>query len=114
MGYGSRAIQLLVRYYGGDIGPLTSDPKAARAAAAAASAAASTAATGTSLLTEALGPRIGLPPLLLSLTQRRAEPLHWLGAAFGLTEPLHAFWRKSGFHPVYLRQSTNDVTGDII
>jgi hypothetical protein len=63
------------------------------------------------LLSEELRPRAGLPPLLVNLADRPAERLHYLGTSFGLTQPLLAFWRKSAFRPVYIRQTPSDVTG---
>jgi len=61
-------------------------------------------AEGGGLLNETIAPRAALPPLLQTLAQRPPEPLHWLGASFGITEPLYGFWHKAGFRPVYLRQ----------
>jgi tRNA(Met) C34 N-acetyltransferase TmcA len=43
--------------------------------------------------------------------ERRPEPLQYLGASFGLTQPLLNFWRRGGYQPVYLRQTASDVTG---
>ena len=65
-----------------------------------------------SLLTENLKPRSGLPPLLTSLADRRPEKLQYLGASFGLTQDLYSFWRKSGYLPVYLRQTPSEITGE--
>ena len=53
-----------------------------------------------------------MPPLLLKLTERQAERLDYLGVSFGATEQLVKFWRKSGYVPVYLRQTANDLTGE--
>ena len=115
MGYGSRAVQQLVHYYQGDVTPEPLAPSA-KASAAAAKAAAKAAKAGGGggggLLSEEIAPRCELPPLLLSLTQRPAERLHWLGASFGITEPLFGFWHRNGFLPVYLRQTKNEVTGE--
>ncbi|GAB4815551.1 hypothetical protein N2152v2_002597 [Parachlorella kessleri] len=63
------------------------------------------------LLSEQLAPRAGLPPLLVNLTDRPAERLHYLGTSYGLTQQLYNFWKKAGFRPVYLRQTPSDVTG---
>ena len=55
----------------------------------------------------------GLPPLLTPLRgSRRPEPLHWVGAAFGLTPELHSFWSRVGFLPLYLRQTPTPTTGE--
>jgi tRNA(Met) C34 N-acetyltransferase TmcA len=43
--------------------------------------------------------------------ERRPEPLQYLCASFGLTQPLLNFWRRGGYQPVYLRQTASDVTG---
>ena len=110
MGYGSRALDLLTHYYQGDVRPLK--PPAAAAPRAAAGGAGADGATAGGLLHETIAPRAKLPPLLLTLEQRPPEPLHWLGASFGITAPLYGFWHKGGFRPVYLRQTKNEVTGE--
>ena len=61
--------------------------------------------------TEVVQPRSGLPPLLQRLEERKPENLQWLGVSYGLTQQLFTFWKRSGFHPVYLRQGPSDVTG---
>ncbi len=38
--------------------------------------------------------------------------MDYIGVAFGLTLQLYNFWKKSGFEPVYLRQTRNDITGE--
>ena len=40
------------------------------------------------LLTEKIVPRKKLPPLLLKLSERRAEQLDYLGVSFGMTGQL--------------------------
>ncbi|XP_017775661.1 PREDICTED: RNA cytidine acetyltransferase isoform X2 [Nicrophorus vespilloides] len=64
------------------------------------------------LLEETIEPRKKLPPLLLKLNERQPEKLDYLGVSYGLTEPLLKFWKRAGFVPVYLRQTTNDLTGE--
>lgn len=34
------------------------------------------------------------------------------GVSFGLTQQLYNFWHKSGFEPLYLRQSASETTGE--
>ncbi|KAI9228510.1 MAG: GNAT acetyltransferase 2-domain-containing protein [Piptocephalis tieghemiana] len=53
-----------------------------------------------------------LPPLLNKLERIRAPRLNWVGVSYGLTASLHKFWKKSGFTPVYLRQTPNELTGE--
>ena len=66
---------------------------------------------GGGLLEERVAPRAGLPPLLVPLADRPPEALQWLGASFGLTQPLFNFWSRGGYAPVYLRQTASDITG---
>ncbi|CAM6087692.1 unnamed protein product [Calypogeia fissa] len=110
-GYGSQAIQLLARYYEGQLAnlmeekdelvPLENSNKAAEAAA-----------KEVSLLEENIKPRKDLPPLLIKLQDRKPEKLHYLGVSFGLTQSLFNFWQKLNFLPVYIRQTANDITGE--
>ena len=98
MGYGSRALELLASYYQGDITNLSEveDEEDIR----------QDAIESASLLTEEIKPRKNLPPLLLPLKDRKAERLHYLGVSFGVTQQLYTFWKKAGYIPVYLRQTT--------
>ena len=64
------------------------------------------------LLTETIEPKQKLPPLLMKLNERKCERLDYLGVSFGLTNDLLRFWKKSLFLPVYLGQTTNDLTGE--
>ncbi|CAN0512075.1 unnamed protein product, partial [Discosporangium mesarthrocarpum] len=61
---------------------------------------------------ERLKPRKKLPPLLVPAGQRRPERLHWLGASFGVTGSLLKLWRRVGCRLVYLRQTSNELTGE--
>lgn len=47
--------------------------------------------------------------LLLKLSERKPERLDYLGVSFGLTGPLLKFWKKAGFVPVYLRYDECDL-----
>ena len=115
MGYGSRALELLTKYYSGDITSIREeddDGGPSPSGADAAAAAAADPGGGGDLLTERLRPRSGLPPMLTHLTDRAPERLAWLGTAFGLTEGLHNYWAKAGLVPIYLRQTANDLTSE--
>lgn len=113
-GYGTRALEVLRRYYEGDIADLleADDEAPGKSAANGGSSAGNGASNGHGLLEEQLKPRQGLPPLLTNLADRPAERLHYLGTSFGLTQQLYSFWRKNLYLPVYLRQNTSDVTGE--
>ncbi|XP_034241664.1 RNA cytidine acetyltransferase [Thrips palmi] len=105
MGYGARALDLLKRYYEGSMPCLDEDAQVEQEISSAP-------AEDLGLLEESIEPRKSLPPLLLKLTERRPEKLSYIGVSFGLTLPLLKFWKKAGFVPVYLRQTTNDLTGE--
>ncbi|KAJ1946835.1 N-acetyltransferase 10 [Kickxella alabastrina] len=53
-----------------------------------------------------------LPALFLKLAEKRPTRLHWLGVSYGLTQSLHKFWRRANYVPVYMRQTSNDLTGE--
>uniref|UniRef100_A0A2P2I1E9 RNA cytidine acetyltransferase n=1 Tax=Hirondellea gigas TaxID=1518452 RepID=A0A2P2I1E9_9CRUS len=52
------------------------------------------------------------PPLLSPLKERPAEPLHYLGVAYGVTQQLLTFWKRLGFTLVYISQVCNKLTGE--
>lgn len=64
------------------------------------------------LLNEIIGPRKNIPPLLRRLHERPAETLDYLGVSFGLTQGLYNFWNRLGFLPLYMRLTPNDLTGE--
>ena len=82
MGYGTRAMQLLIDYYSGricssiqvsadaEVGVVTMDAESA------------------GLLHEVIAPRQSLPPLLSELGERKPESLDYVGVCFGLTSEL--------------------------
>ncbi|XP_046430108.1 RNA cytidine acetyltransferase [Neodiprion fabricii] len=106
MGYGTRALQLLKQYYEMKIPNI--DEKVEEPI----TEISHVQVDEVSLLKETVEPRNSLPPLLLKLSERRPEPLDYIGVSFGLTEPLLKFWKRANFVPVYLRQTTNDLTGE--
>lgn len=105
MGYGARALQILQQYYEFKIPSIDDDAPPQDEIE-------NVNDEEVDLLEESIEPRKKLPPLLLKLSERRPEKLDYLGVSFGLTEPLLKFWKKSGYIPVYLRQTTNDLTGE--
>ncbi|EAQ83266.1 hypothetical protein CHGG_09670 [Chaetomium globosum CBS 148.51] len=111
MGYGSKALQLLVEYYEGKFADLSEDgskalqqpiPRITDAELAEAS------------LFDDIKVRdmSELPPLFAKLAERRPEKLDYVGVSYGLTSPLHRFWKRAEFAPVYLRQTANELTGE--
>uniref|UniRef100_A0A669BNR4 RNA cytidine acetyltransferase n=1 Tax=Oreochromis niloticus TaxID=8128 RepID=A0A669BNR4_ORENI len=106
MGYGSRALQLLQMYYEGKFPMMDESTQSNH------NEITSVSSEAVSLLEEVITPRKELPPLLLKLSERRAEKLDYLGVSYGLTAQLLKFWKKAGYIPVYLRQTPNDLTGE--
>ncbi|MCL7037593.1 hypothetical protein MKW94_023735 [Papaver nudicaule] len=110
LGYGSIAVELLTRYYEGQ---LTSPDVSMEKEVEETHVVSVTEAAGkVSLLEETIKPRSDLPHLLMHLSERRPEKLHYIGVFFGLTLELFRFWRKHKFTPFYICQTPNDVTGE--
>ncbi|XP_067044164.1 RNA cytidine acetyltransferase-like [Acropora muricata] len=106
MGYGRRAMNLLIQYYEGNIPSLTEEVTEDEQIATL------TKEDDVGLLKEVISPKSNLPPLLLKLSERPAEQLDYLGVSYGLTVQLLRFWKKFNFVPVYLRQTPNELTGE--
>ncbi|KAG0225111.1 N-acetyltransferase 10 [Actinomortierella wolfii] len=114
-GYGSRALELLAQFYEGEFSMLSEnddddDKKDEYAMVRVDDGELENA----NLLTDEIKVRDPkkMPPLLLKLSEKKAERLHWLGVSYGLTAELHKFWKKAGYVPVYLRQTANELTGE--
>lgn len=114
MGYGSRAINLLLEYYSGKYNiSLDENKKAAGDEQGSDSEDEAQGGNGsTSLLNEIVGPRKNIPPLLRRLHERKSESLDYIGVSFGLTSGLYNFWSKLSFVPLYTRQTANELTGE--
>jgi len=106
MGYGRRAMNLLIQYYEGKVPSLSEEGQEEKQISTL------TRDEEVGLLEEVISPRSDLPPLLLKLSERPAEQLDYLGVSYGLTAQLLRFWKRSGFVPVYLRQTPNELTGE--
>ena len=121
MGYGSRAIELLYRFYNGEMISLSSgndgdsdsdsdeDKKDMEESSDDESV---ENGNKTGIRGEKLNPRKELPPLLLPLTEVKAPRLDWLGTSFGLTLGLQKFWKRAGMRMLYLRQTKSELTGE--
>lgn len=53
-----------------------------------------------------------MPPLLQRLSERKPEALDYLGVSYGMTRDLLKFWKRQEFVPLYVRQTTNELTGE--
>lgn len=112
MGYGTKALELLVNYYEGRFANLSEDDdqmmeETMRRATDAE-------LSKTTLTEENLLDRDPkkTPPLFAKLWQKKPEKLDYIGVSYGLTPNLHKFWKRASFSPVYLRQTANDLTGE--
>ncbi|CAD2221622.1 N-acetyltransferase 10 [Angomonas deanei] len=107
-GYGSRALDLLHKYYSGNISLTAAEKKKA---------------TDTEGQTprgledgqedeEMIKPRKTISNLLSPLVERPFEPLDYIGVSFGLTTELFNFWRRAGYEVMYIRQAVHELTGE--
>jgi N-acetyltransferase 10 len=126
MGYGTRAVELLYRFYNGEMVSLdhpeheesddddndssTGEQDQTDEESLPDMNEPSNGSKG--IQAERLVPRKELPPLLLPLTEIDAPRLDWVGTSFGLTLSLHKFWSKACMQMLYLRQTKNELTGE--
>lgn len=110
LGYGSTAVELLTRYYEGQLTSMSETDVENNEEAP--QVRVSEAAEKASLLEEQIKPRSNLPPLLVSLDERRPEKIHYIGVSFGLTLDLFRFWRKHKFAPFFIGHTPSNVTGE--
>lgn len=110
-GYGSRALELLIKYYEGQLVDFdnikTDELKDMKNKMKQAEKAKEKA-----LKDEKLKPKKHVVPILQKLSERKPAPLHYLGTSFGVTKELFQFWKKNLFVPIYLRQTANELTGE--
>ncbi|GAA0146893.1 RNA processing factor [Lithospermum erythrorhizon] len=110
LGYESVAVELLERYFEGQLTSISeaemedlSDAPRSKATVSVEQA---------SLLEENIKPRSNLEPLLMSLRERQPEKLDYLSVSFQLTLNLFGFWRKHKFSPFYIGHIPNSLTGE--
>ncbi|KAI0889357.1 DUF699-domain-containing protein [Annulohypoxylon maeteangense] len=112
MGYGTKALELLIDYYEGKFINLGEDnePQTKKAA----NVIPDHMNKDRGLLLEDIKVRDieKMQPLFSRLSERKPEDLEYVGVSYGLTQPLHKFWSRAAFAPVYLRQTANDLTGE--
>lgn len=111
MGYGSRALELLVDFYEGKFTSLNEDMAAPKEEMVRVT---DEELSNSNLLDDNVHVRDirSMPPLFGKLAERRPDALDYVGVSYGLTPSLHKFWKRSSFVPVYLRQTANELTGE--
>ncbi|KAG8682733.1 hypothetical protein FRC09_016557, partial [Ceratobasidium sp. 395] len=109
MGYGSRALKALDSFYNGEYFNLDEVPEDAQEEGYQ-----PTIDPNTTLLTDKVAVRSAtqMPPLLQRLSQRKPEMLDYIGVSYGLSQNLLRFWKRAGYCPLYLRQTSSDLTGE--
>lgn len=112
MGYGSKALQLLTDYYEGRFTNLAEDADVPVEEAITRVTDAELANANLLDDNTKVRDQSKMPPLFSVLSQRRPVELDYVGVSYGLTQPLHKFWKRSSFAPVYLRQTANSLTGE--
>lgn len=114
MGYGSRALQLLTEFYEGKHVSLSEAEDMAAVHEQEMVRVTDAELEQSTLMTDNVKVRDikAMPPLFARLSERKPSALDYLGVSYGLTQPLHKFWKRAGFVPVYLRQTANDLTGE--
>ena len=111
MGYGSRAITLLTHFYEGKFANVSeTEPTQVDSIVRVTDAE----LESSTLQSDIIKVRDinSMPPLFSRLSERRPQSLDYVGVSFGLTPPLHKFWKRGSFAPVYLRQTPNELTGE--
>lgn len=111
MGYGSRALELLVDFFEGKFTDLSESVAESQEEMVRVT---DEELTNSNLLDDNIQVRDirSMPPLFGKLSERRPDDLDYLGVSYGLTPSLHKFWKRASFAPVYLRQTSNELTGE--
>ena len=113
MGYGTKAIELLIAHFQGDFQTEVLDVGVYGNEGSVETASDSTSKEeGGGLQQEEITQKATLPPLLVPVSELPTEQLNWLGVSYGLTPELLNFWSRQMFKMCYIRQSTNDLTGE--
>lgn len=102
MGYGTKALELLIDYYEGKFIYLGEDNEPSTKETTKATKDVEQEDGG--LLHEDIKVRDieKMQPLFSRLAERKPEGLEYVGVSYGLTQALHKFWSRALFAPVYL------------
>ncbi|KAI1004518.1 RNA cytidine acetyltransferase [Podosphaera aphanis] len=112
MGYGSKALELLIDFYDRKFTNLSEDTLTRGEESI--KRVTDTEIINSSLFDDDIKVRDirKMPPLFSKLSECFPDRLDYVGVSFGLTQPLHRFWKRAKFAPVYLRQTANELTGE--
>ena len=115
MGYGSRALELLLDFYANKFTSLSeSEAPLLEKEEGTMVRLTDEELENAELLREEVKVRDinAMPPLFTRLVQCKPPALDYVGVSYGLTPQLHRFWKRKRFVPVYLRQTANELTGE--
>ncbi|CAO1598239.1 N-acetyltransferase 10 [Xanthoria calcicola] len=114
MGYGTQALRLLTDFYEGKFANLSESQSLSDESHENIVRVTDAELESSTLLSDNVKVRDihSMPPLFSKLSEREPQLLDYLGVSFGLTAPLHKFWKRNSFAPVYLRQTPNELTGE--
>ncbi|KAL8998210.1 MAG: hypothetical protein Q9169_002695 [Polycauliona sp. 2 TL-2023] len=114
MGYGTQALRLLTDFYEGKFANLSESHYVDETHEENIIRVTDAELESSTLLSDNVKVRDikSMPPLFSKLSERKPQLLDYLGVSFGLTAPLHKFWKRNAFAPVYLRQTPNELTGE--
>lgn len=114
MGYGTQALRLLTDFYEGKFANLSESQSLSDESHENIVRVTDAELESSTLLSDNVKVRDihSMPPLFSKLSERKPQLLDYLGVSFGLTAPLHKFWKRNSFAPVYLRQTPNELTGE--
>lgn len=107
-GYGSRALNLLMEYYRGNINVTPASPDGNGEQQQQQQGRNDAGDDGDAMLHV----RKTIPTLLQRIDERPYEPVDYVGTSYGITTELFGFWKKAGFDALYVRQQPNDLTGE--
>ena len=97
MGYGTKALELLCKYYEGKFINIDIDNNMEE--------------SDEDNKTDNKGKK-KLKPLLSKLEDVKPPFIYYLGTSFGLTNNLYNFWQKNGYKALYLAMNSNSITGE--
>ena len=114
MGYGTQALRLLTDFYEGKFANLSESTSPVDENRESIVRVTDTELESSTLLSDNVKVRDihSMPALFSKLSERKPQLLDYLGVSYGLTAPLHKFWKRNSFAPVYLRQTPNELTGE--
>ncbi len=114
MGYGTQALRLLTDFYEGKFANLSESTSPVDENRESIVRVTDAELESSTLLSDNVKVRDihNMPALFSKLSERKPQLLDYLGVSYGLTAPLHKFWKRNSFAPVYLRQTPNELTGE--